>query len=59
MTNGNKLNRTEAVSFVDEVKLQFKNDSDPRKYERFLGIMHDLKKDTYVVVPIGNSVPLP
>jgi len=33
--------RTEAVSFVDNVKSQFEHD--PRKYQRFLDIMKDLK----------------
>jgi paired amphipathic helix protein Sin3a len=42
------LNRTEAVSFVDNVKSQFEND--PRKYERFLGIMRDLKGNMYVAL---------
>lgn len=41
------LNRTEAVSFIDNVKSQFNHDT--RKYERFLDIMRDLKGNVYVV----------
>jgi len=41
------FNRGEAISFVDHVKSQFEDD--PEKYERFLGIMRDLKENVYVL----------
>jgi len=35
------LNMTEAITFLDNVKLQFENH--PGKYDTFLGIMRDFK----------------
>jgi paired amphipathic helix protein Sin3a len=47
------LNRREAISFVDNVKLQFEDD--PEKYDRFLDIMRDLKGNVCVI--FSFSVP--